>query len=133
MNNYNYIFDDINIPKNGIIFEVGSRDALDSITLLKHFEWKVFCFEANPFQHKIIEKNIKPYSDKIKLVPLGVFSEEGKMIFNRVISQSGNVGSSSFLDVDFSWREYDKKNAEARVVNQKKKHYSAKSKTIIIS
>ena len=38
MNNYNYIFDDINIPKNGIIFEVGSRDALDSITLLKHFE-----------------------------------------------------------------------------------------------
>jgi len=55
------------------------------------------------------------------------------MIFNRVISQSGNVGSSSFLDVDFSWREYDKKNAEARVVNQKKKHYSAKSKTIIIS
>ena len=114
MDNYHYIFDSVNISKNGVIFEVGSRDALDSVTLHKYFKCKVFCFEANPFQHEIIKENIKPYGDQIKLVPFGVMEKEGDMAFNRVINQSGNIGSSSFLDVDFSWREYDRKNAEAR-------------------
>jgi FkbM family methyltransferase len=92
-----------NIPKNevSIIFEVGARDGLDSISLSNFYDKStVYAFECNPFS---IETCIENLQNRTNIVfnPYGLGDEITKKSFFPYIAN--NKGASSFFKrVDFS-------------------------------
>ncbi|RAP32561.1 hypothetical protein DID75_04695 [Candidatus Marinamargulisbacteria bacterium SCGC AG-410-N11] len=75
-----------------IIFDVGSRDALQSIELINKFPLaNVFSFECNQSNIKICQENTHDYSN-ITVIPKAVNDSNGKISFYQVSAEnSGHV------------------------------------------
>lgn len=92
--------DIVNIPKNGIIFECGSRDCLDAIEILDHYQpSQIYSFECNPESIEVCRNNIKDHS-QIILIESAVGNSNGVIDFyptDMEKSPDKNIGGSSAL------------------------------------
>ena len=107
---YNKFFNNIKDEEIEIIFELGSRDILDAIQLIKYFKnTKCYSFECNPDCLIHCKKNIKVTDDEIKknifLVEKAVCRENKTVkFFPFDLNKYDNMGASSLLKIDFSKR-----------------------------
>ena len=91
--NYNIFFKDIK-NKIDIIFEIGSRDGLDAITLYKYFNASdIYIFEANSELIQLIKKNTLKYDFKIENYAVYITDGETKKFYVCL----SNIGASSLL------------------------------------
>jgi FkbM family methyltransferase len=100
--NYNWCFPYINKDKIKCIFELGSRDCNDSVTLYKEFNCPVIAFECNPECINECKKTLSTVNYPITLITKAVH-EENKIVqfrpFNR--EKYDNIGASSLFEIDF--------------------------------
>lgn len=97
------------------IFECGSRDALDGISLLKSIEaHELHCFECNPDAIALCRKNIanSGQSDRIKLVSKALSDKTGSCTFYAIDPcqtitphEDGNIGASSLLTANGKFKK----------------------------
>lgn len=88
-----------------IIFDIGSRDCVQSIEFYNAFpNSKIYAFECNPNTLDICKKNIQPYSDRITLIEGAVCDYDGNITFYPINQQKtittwkdGNPGASSLF------------------------------------
>jgi FkbM family methyltransferase len=86
-----------------IIFDIGSRDCIQSIEFYNTFpNAKIYAFECNPNTINICKNNIKLYNDRIILIEGAVSNYDGDIIFYPINQQKtitswsdGNPGASS--------------------------------------
>jgi FkbM family methyltransferase len=91
--------------KECIIFDLGSRDCIQSIEFYKTFpNAKIYAFECNPNTLELCENNIKPYRDRITLIKGAVCDYDGYITFYPINQQKtittwrdGNPGASSIF------------------------------------
>jgi len=91
--------------KEYIIFDLGSRDCIQSIEFYKTFpNAKIYAFECNPNTLELCENNIKPYRDRITLIKGAVCDYDGDITFYPINQQKtittwrdGNPGASSIF------------------------------------
>jgi len=92
------------------IFEIGSRDLLDGINLIDHYDSsKLFAFECNPEGlvecYVNLQKLPENKKDRIKLVEKAVYTTDSKVKFYPFdITKYNNIGASSIYKIDFSNR-----------------------------
>lgn len=91
----------INSSDIKLIFEIGSRDAIDAIQLGYYYKCPVFAFECNPPALEISYHNIQDYP-YVTMVPHACWNETKPLPFYPVIlSHNGaypvNIGASSLL------------------------------------
>jgi FkbM family methyltransferase len=94
-----------NKNENFIIFDIGSRDCVQSIEFYNTFpNSKIYAFECNPNTLDICKKNIEPYSDRITLIEGAVCDYNGNIIFYPINQEKtittwkdGNPGASSIF------------------------------------
>ncbi len=84
-----------------IIFEVGSRDAIDAVRLGYYYQCPVYAFECNPQAVEICNHNVKNYPF-VTVVPLACWHESTTLPFYPVVESHGgtypvNIGGSSLL------------------------------------
>jgi FkbM family methyltransferase len=93
------------IDKNQVrsIFEIGSRDALDAVTLSNYFECHVYAFECNPDAIQICRKTIGQ-NPNVTLVPLAVWDKNCEISFFQV--PEGNIGASSCFQFNPDAKNY---------------------------
>jgi FkbM family methyltransferase len=97
--------------KEYIIFDVGSRDCLQSIEFYNAFPHsKIYAFECNPNTLHICKKNIEAYSDRITLIEGAVCDYDGEITFYPINQQKtitswkdGNPGASSLFKSNGSY------------------------------
>ncbi len=88
-----------------IIFDIGSRDCVQSIEFYNHFpNAKIYAFECNPNTLEICKKNIENYKDRITLIEGAVCDYDGNITFYPINQQKtettwidGNPGASSIF------------------------------------
>lgn len=88
-----------------IIFDIGSRDGLQSIEFYNHFpNSKIYAFECNPNTIDICRKNIINYSDRITLIECAICDYDGTISFYPINQDKtittwtdGNPGASSLF------------------------------------
>ena len=88
-----------------IIFDIGSRDCVQSIEFYNAFpNSKIYAFECNPNTLDICKKNIERYSDRITLIEGAVCDYDGNIIFYPINQEKtittwedGNPGASSIF------------------------------------
>lgn len=88
-----------------IIFDIGSRDCIQSIELYKAFPNSlIYAFECNPNTLEICKKNIKLYEDRITLIEGAICDYDGYIIFYPINQKKtittwkdGNPGASSIF------------------------------------
>lgn len=81
--------------KPHIIFDIGSRDCMESIEFSKRYpSSQIYAFEPNPFQEMECRNNIKPYLS-ISLDTTALSNYEGT---NQFYITDGNIGASSLLE-----------------------------------
>lgn len=98
----NYIH---NKNRHYIIFDIGSRDCMQSIEFYHHFpNARIYAFECNPNTLDICKENIKEYTDRITLIEGAVSDYDGTIIFHPINQQKtvttwpdGNPGASSIF------------------------------------
>lgn len=101
----NYMDNDIKV-----IFELGSRDLLDAIELLKNYKYsKIYSFECNPDCLVECNNNIKKFNEfqkkNIILIDKAVSLNDGIVkFFPFDLEKYNNMGASSLLKIDFSNR-----------------------------
>jgi len=84
------------------IFEVGSRDCLDAISLSKSFNQKVYAFEANPEAIELCRKNIGGLANVV-LIPKAVTEVDGSVEFLPFDTEKyNNIGASSLFEIDWT-------------------------------
>lgn len=96
-----------------VIYDCGSRDALDGIDLLVALNaQELHVFECNPDAIQLCKQNICAYSgDKsIYMNEMAVSDKEGEVTFNSIDPKrtatphrDGNIGASSLFDPDASY------------------------------
>lgn len=94
-----------NKNKEYIIFDIGSRDCLQSIEFYNLFpNSKIYAFECNPNTLHICKKNIESYTDRITLIEGAVCDYDGSIKFypinqskTRTTWVDGNPGASSLF------------------------------------
>jgi hypothetical protein len=95
----------LNKNKKYTIFDIGSRDCLQSIEFYNMFpNSKIYAFECNPNTLDICRKNIESYKDRITLIECAVCDYDGNIKFypiNQNQTQTswkdGNPGASSLF------------------------------------
>jgi FkbM family methyltransferase len=103
----------INNKQIKTIFELGSRDLIDSIKLLDFFEHsKIYAFECNNDCLVECNKNYVNLEEKKKnrlfLIDKAVSIKNGDVTFYPFdLQKYNNMGSSSMLKIDFSLRNKD--------------------------
>jgi len=88
-----------------IIFDIGSRDCMQSIEFYKNLpNSKIYAFECNPNTLDICRKNIEPYKDRITLIEGAVCDYNGEITFYPINQKKtitswkdGNPGASSLF------------------------------------
>jgi FkbM family methyltransferase len=88
-----------------IIFDIGSRDCVQSIEFYKTFpNSRIYAFECNPNTLDICKKNIELYSDRITLIEGAVCDYDGEITFYPINQEKtittwkdGNPGASSLF------------------------------------
>lgn len=108
------------------IFEIGSRDLIDSIAMLNEYSTtnKIYSFECNPV---CIEKCNKLYNtlpdivkDKVNIIPKAVSLENGPISFMMVDENlMDNCGASSIYEIDFSNRNKNDPDRDRSSVQKK--------------
>lgn len=92
------------LPKGvSSIVEVGSRDAMDALSLSKTFSAPVVAFEPNPFSLETCRRNIlKSGSDLVSLRREVLSDSNGEVSFG-VVKENDypNPGASSMFQIDF--------------------------------
>lgn len=91
--------------KEYVIFDIGSRDCLQSIEFYNNFpNAKIYAFECNPNTLDICRKNIKDYTDRITLIEGAICDYNGKIKFYPINQEKtittwkdGNPGASSLF------------------------------------
>lgn len=92
-----FISDYINFDEIKTIFDIGSRDCMQSIELKKFIPHsKIWAFEGNPDLVDLCFKTTNNFED-IEVIPKVCSDYNGEITFNVV--QNGNVGASSILKV----------------------------------
>jgi FkbM family methyltransferase len=99
--------------ENYIIFDIGSRDCLQSIEFYNAFpNSKIYAFECNPNTIEICKHNIKPYSDRITLIEGAVCDYDGNITFYPINQKKtittwkdGNPGASSIFKSNGNYTE----------------------------
>jgi FkbM family methyltransferase len=94
-----------NTNENFIIFDIGSRDCIQSIEFYNKFpNSKIYAFECNPNTLDLCKKNIESYSDRITLIEGAVCDYDGNITFYPINQQKtittwedGNPGASSIF------------------------------------
>jgi len=110
---YNYFFNMINKNQIKTIFELGSRDLIDSIQLLQYFnDSKVYAFECNNDCLIECNKNLSILNENMKerlfLINKAVSITNGDVKFYPFdLTKYNNMGASSMLKIDFSTRNLD--------------------------
>jgi FkbM family methyltransferase len=96
-------------PNINSILEVGSRDALDAISLSRHFSAPVVAFEPNPFSFAACERNIARSGSGLVSVRPEALSDSNEEIRFGVVKESDypNPGASSMFEIDFTNRTKD--------------------------
>lgn len=101
---------DINKEDIKVVFELGSRDALDAIELSQLFKCHVFAFECNPVAIDVCKRNIES-SPNITLVPMAVWNKSGPLSFYKVWEGEywghKNVGASSCFKFNPEAKNYE--------------------------
>lgn len=92
------------------IFELGSRDIVDAIKLVKYFNADVYAFECNPECLELCYTNYSKLNNdianRITIIPSAVASQDSIMTFYPFdTTKYDNIGSSSMLKIDFSKRD----------------------------
>ena len=88
-----------------ILFDIGSRDCVQSIEFYKRFpSAKIYAFECNPNTLDICRKNIESFRDRITLIEGAVCDYDGTITFYPINQQKtittwqdGNPGASSLF------------------------------------
>lgn len=91
--------------KHYVIFDIGSRDCMQSIEFYNHFpNAKIYAFECNPNTLNICKKNIENYRDRITLIEGAVCDYDGEITFYPINQKKtitswtdGNPGASSLF------------------------------------
>lgn len=94
-----------NREKEYIIFDIGSRDCIQSIEFYNNFpNSKIYAFECNPNTLETCRKNIEKYSDRITLIEGAVCDYDGEITFYPINQKKttttwkdGNPGASSIF------------------------------------
>lgn len=94
-----------NFNKDYVIFDIGSRDCMQSIEFYNKFpNSKIYAFECNPNTLDLCRKNILPYKDRITLIEGAVCHYDGNITFypinqkkTRTSWKDGNPGASSLF------------------------------------
>lgn len=117
-----------NIDKNkvNIIFELGSRDLIDSIKLHEYFNCKVYAFECNPDCLNICKLNYNNLDEITKesiiLIESAISLDNGYVkFFSFDLDKYNNMGASSLLKIDFTKRnntdpDYNKPNPQKEII-----------------
>ncbi len=106
-----FISDYINFDEIKTIFDIGSRDCLQSLELNKFFpEANIWAFEACPSLIDGCRINASRGNGKINVVPKACSDQNGKISFNVVTN--GNIGASSILKTTNVGRAADWHQAE---------------------
>jgi FkbM family methyltransferase len=100
-----------NKSDNYIIFDIGSRDCLQSIEFYNRFpNSKIYAFECNPNTLNICRKNIENYTDRITLIEGAVCDYDGNISFYPINQDKtittwtdGNPGASSIFKSNGSY------------------------------
>ena len=108
---YINFLDKINKEQIHVIFELGSRDLIDAITLLDYYNNSIiYSFECNP--DCLIECNKNLYNlqvdkkNRLFLIDKAVSLSNGDITFYPFdLSKYNNMGASSMLQIDFSCRD----------------------------
>ena len=103
----------INNTEKYVIFDVGSRDGLQSIEFYKNFPNAIiYCFECNPNTIPICKKNIENYRDRIHLIEGAVCDYDGEITFYPINQQQTvttwehvNPGASSIFKSNGTYSE----------------------------
>ena len=94
-----------NKNKDYIIFDIGSRDCLQSIEFYNNYpNAKIYAFECNPNTINICKENIKNYKDRITLIETAICDYDGEITFYPINQEKtittwndGNPGASSLF------------------------------------
>lgn len=94
-----------NKNKDYIIFDIGSRDCVQSIEFYNSYpNAKIYAFECNPNTLDICKKNIENYKDRITLIEGAVCDYDGDITFfpinkdeTKTTWVDGNPGASSLF------------------------------------
>jgi len=97
-----------------VIFDVGSRDCLQSIEFYKKYpNAHIYAFECNPNTIDICRKNIIPYADRITLIEGAVCDYDGEITFHPIDQENtksswsdGNPGASSLFKFHEEYSKY---------------------------
>jgi FkbM family methyltransferase len=95
----------INKDKIKLIFEIGSRDAIDAIDLHDYYKARVYVFECNPEGIRRCKHNLlQVQKKKISLVDSAVWDKNGVIDFFPIvgtkIKRPNNIGFSSCFELD---------------------------------
>lgn len=118
-----------NIKKDDIkiIFELGSRDMLDTFKLIAYYDKSVvYSFECNPECIEECEENLNLIQDYVKdriiFIKNAVAENNGDVWFYPFdVTKYNNKGASSMLKIDFSMRhpsdpDYNKPNPQKEII-----------------
>jgi FkbM family methyltransferase len=119
----------INKQEVNVIFELGSRDLVDAIKLLEHFDKSnIYSFECNDDClvecYKTLSKLEFNKRKRLFLINKAVSLENGPVSFFPFdLEQFNNMGASSMLKIDFSMRnkddvDYNRANPQKEIVVQ---------------
>lgn len=108
------------------IFELGSRDLIDSIKLQNYYKCKIYSFECNPdclVECKKNYENLNEFSQKnIFLIEKAVSLNDGEAKFYPFdLTKYDNMGSSSMYKIDFSMRhpndpDFNRENPQKEII-----------------
>ena len=101
----------LNKNENYVIFDIGSRDCLQSIEFYNNFpNSTVYAYECNPTTLDLCKKNIEKYSDRIQLIEGAVCDYDGNITFYPINTEKtvtswkdGNPGASSLFKSNNSY------------------------------
>lgn len=104
----------IHSNKPYIIFDIGSRDCLQSIEFYNAFpNAMIYAFECNPNTLDTCRKNIIPYLDRITLIEGAVCDYDGEITFHPIDQENtksswsdGNPGASSLFKFHEEYNKY---------------------------
>lgn len=103
-----------NINKDEIktVFELGSRDLVDSSKIVEYYGCDIYSFECNPDCIKECRKNLNNFSDetksKIHLIEKAVsLKNENVTFYPFDLEKFNNMGASSMFKIDFGMRNQD--------------------------
>ena len=93
----------INPNEVNLIFEIGSRDAIDAIALSEYFTSPVYAFECHPDAVEVCKGNIGE-NPNVHLINSSVWDIDGEITFHPVIPDGEEylLGASSIFPIDSS-------------------------------